>query len=63
MRRDTGGELGKDGWVLVSPEGNLTVARRPRASAAGWTWALAHAIYPGELFAPEDPIVQNLYVP
>lgn len=23
------------------------------------TWALAHAIYPGEVFAPDDPIVQN----
>ena len=23
------------------------------------TWALAHAIYPGEIFAPDDPIVQN----
>ncbi len=23
------------------------------------TWALAHAIYPGELFASDDPIVQN----
>lgn len=24
------------------------------------TWALAHAIYPGEVFEPDDPIVQNL---
>jgi len=24
------------------------------------TWALAHAIYPGEVFAPEHPMVQNL---
>ncbi len=23
------------------------------------TWALAHAIYPGEIFAPDDPIVEN----
>ncbi|WP_280771676.1 hypothetical protein [Salipaludibacillus daqingensis] len=23
------------------------------------TWALAHAIYPGELFAEDDPVVQN----
>jgi hypothetical protein len=23
------------------------------------TWALAHAIYPGEVFAPDDPLVQN----
>lgn len=23
------------------------------------TWALAHAIYPGEIFAPDDPLVQN----
>jgi hypothetical protein len=24
------------------------------------TWALAHAIYPGEVFAPDDPVVENL---
>ncbi|MEZ4556892.1 MAG: hypothetical protein R2854_10665 [Caldilineaceae bacterium] len=23
------------------------------------TWALAHAVYPGELFAADDPLVQN----
>jgi hypothetical protein len=24
------------------------------------TWALCHAIYPGEIFEPEDPLVKNL---
>lgn len=31
-----------------------------RINPGSATWALAHAIYPGEVFAPDDPIVQNL---
>ncbi len=31
-----------------------------KIAPAGATWALCHAIYPGEVFRPDDPIVQNL---
>lgn len=30
-----------------------------RANPGTATWALAQAIYPGQLFAPDDPLVQN----
>jgi GH15 family glucan-1,4-alpha-glucosidase len=30
-----------------------------RANPGTATWAFAHAIYPGEVFAPDDPLVQN----
>jgi hypothetical protein len=30
-----------------------------RANPGTATWALAHAIYPGEVFAPDDPLVRN----
>ncbi len=30
-----------------------------RANPATATWALAHAIYPGEVFAPDDPLVRS----
>lgn len=32
-----------------------------RVNAGSATWALAQAIYPGEVFAPADPLVQNFY--
>jgi len=31
-----------------------------KVSPASATWAMCHAIYPGEVFPPEDPLVQNL---
>jgi hypothetical protein len=31
-----------------------------RLNPGSATWALCHAIYPGEVFAPDDPLVQNL---
>lgn len=31
-----------------------------RLTPASATWAMCHAIYPGEIFSPEDPLVQNL---
>lgn len=31
-----------------------------RLNPASATWALCNAIYPGEVFAPDDPLVQNL---
>ncbi|MEQ8675306.1 MAG: hypothetical protein RLP44_21685 [Aggregatilineales bacterium] len=39
-------------------EGEVSAYYRINPGTA--TWALAHAIYPGEVFAPDDPIVQNL---
>ena len=42
----------------VSETGEVSPYYRINPGTA--TWALAHAIYPGELFAPDDPIVQNL---
>ncbi|MCB9136658.1 MAG: hypothetical protein H6636_14635, partial [Anaerolineales bacterium] len=35
------------------------VSPRQRINPGTATWALAHAIYPGEVFAPDDPLVQN----
>ncbi|MCS7222229.1 MAG: hypothetical protein RML36_16045 [Anaerolineae bacterium] len=31
-----------------------------RLNPGSATWALCHAIYPGEVFSPDDPLVQNL---
>lgn len=31
-----------------------------RLNPGSATWALCHAIYPGEVFTPDDPLVQNL---
>src|SRR5690606_20879747 len=30
-----------------------------RINPATATWALAHSIFPGEVFSPDEPIVQN----
>jgi hypothetical protein len=42
---------------IVDYEGEVSPYYRINAGTA--TWALAHAIYPGEVFAPDDPLVQN----
>lgn len=41
------------------PEFEGTPEPWQRVNPGTATWALAHAIYPGQIFAPDDPLVQN----
>ncbi|MEZ4719383.1 MAG: hypothetical protein R2851_25350 [Caldilineaceae bacterium] len=50
------GGSGDHHWI---PDYPLDVPPWHRINPGTGTWALAQAIYPGELFAPDDPIVQN----
>ncbi len=47
-----------DHHLIPSYEGSLPPWHRLNPGSA--TWALCHAIYPGEVFAPDDPLVRNL---
>jgi hypothetical protein len=44
-------------WIPDYP-GEVPIWNRLKPQSA--TWALCQAIYPGEVFAPNDPLVQNL---
>ncbi|MFO7635365.1 MAG: hypothetical protein R6W76_22665 [Caldilinea sp.] len=44
-------------WIPGYPE---EVQRQNELQPESATWALCQAIWPGEVFAPDDPIVQNL---
>ncbi|MBO9325720.1 MAG: hypothetical protein J7463_10070 [Roseiflexus sp.] len=44
-------------WIPGYPE---VVQRQNELQPQSATWALCQAIWPGEVFAPDDPIVQNL---
>lgn len=48
---------GEHHWI---PDYDGTPEPWRRVNPASATWALAHAIYPGEVFAPDDPIVLDL---
>ena len=50
------GGSGDHHWI---PDYPLDVPPWHRINPGTGTWALAQAIYPGEIFAPDDPIVQN----
>lgn len=50
-------ESGLHHWIPGYPE---PVQRQHELQPQTATWALCHAIWPGEVFAPDDPIVQNL---
>ncbi|MCB0160606.1 MAG: hypothetical protein KDD83_20885, partial [Caldilineaceae bacterium] len=50
------GGSGDHHWI---PDYPLEVPPWHRINPGTGTWALAQAIYPGEIFAPDDPIVQN----
>lgn len=48
---------GEHVWIPNYPG---EVPQRIRLTPASATWAMSHAITPGEIFAPQDPLVQNL---